>query len=336
MASNYTTSVAPSPPRPESQTHRLAAAKFNFNNGRPKTTSPNPIPTIGLITGLFSTGKPCADLFFIVIKPEKVSPAEVEATRMYLKQLQPAAPRLNIHLSSVYIAVIKFELMDALNKMVKSLQEDKWIMGALNKNFRPPLEGSLRTPIFSRPALIAAMAIERYERDPNYKLLHDRVTDVYVEHLKSDIKILKQKLMQSDIDEDDRCCLGFEITDAKFYPHHQCHFGNIYQIIAFADHPNVGELAKLQWKTMVEDMKKLALGLLVSELNEGPWKGKFEEKGYGDVVPHLVLWCICRGLISNGRNLLKSFLDNGGEIDAEHVMEAVISEEEYQKLAVVD
>ncbi|TQD72763.1 hypothetical protein C1H46_041682 [Malus baccata] len=126
------------------------------------------------------------------------------------------------------------------------------------------------------------MAIERYERDPNYKLLHDRVTDVYVEHLKSDIKILKQKLMQSDIDDDDRCCLGFEITDAawncftansmnahiisatsllesiakKFYPHHQCHFGSIYQIIAFADHPNVGELAELQWKTMVEDMKK--------------------------------------------------------------------------------
>ncbi|KAM1025803.1 hypothetical protein ACFX13_039556 [Malus domestica] len=60
------------------------------------------------------------------------------------------------------------------------------------------------------------MAIERYERGPNYKLLRDRVTDVYVERLKSDIKILKQKLMQSDIDDDDRCCLGFEITDAAW------------------------------------------------------------------------------------------------------------------------
>ncbi|TQD72762.1 hypothetical protein C1H46_041684 [Malus baccata] len=75
MASNYTTIVAPSPLRPESITHRLAAANVNFNNGRAKTTSPNPIPMIGLITGLFSTGNPCADLFFNVIKPEKVSPA---------------------------------------------------------------------------------------------------------------------------------------------------------------------------------------------------------------------------------------------------------------------
>ncbi|KAM1788819.1 hypothetical protein ACFX11_039055 [Malus domestica] len=65
-------------------------------------------------------------------------------------------------------------------------------------------------------AEITTMAIERYERDSNYKLLRDRVTDVYVEHLKSDIKILKQKLMQSDIDDDDRCCLGFEITDAAW------------------------------------------------------------------------------------------------------------------------
>ena len=34
----------------------------------------------------------------------------------------------SIHLSSVYIVVIKFELVDALNKVVKSLQEDKlWV-----------------------------------------------------------------------------------------------------------------------------------------------------------------------------------------------------------------
>ncbi|PQQ03994.1 uncharacterized protein Pyn_19359 [Prunus yedoensis var. nudiflora] len=85
--------------------------------------------------------------------------------------------------------------------------------------------------------------------------------------------------------------------------------------------------------------------LYEAKLNE------FKEQGYGDnAVPHILLWNIrdwnmprieenhpgvtlLRGF---SENLLKSFLDNGGEIGLSHVMEAAIADKEYQALSVVD
>ncbi|CAN6578476.1 unnamed protein product [Malus baccata var. baccata] len=82
---------------------------------------------------------------------------------------------------------------------------------------------------------------------------------------------------------------------------------------------------------------------------------KLTEKGYGDVVPQLVYWNLAdkyfqdegRPLIPYtqpgvtivcdfSKNLLKTFLENDGEIGPDKVMEAAISDEEYQQLAVVD
>ncbi|KAI5312389.1 hypothetical protein L3X38_041562 [Prunus dulcis] len=98
----------------------------------------------------------------------------------------------------------------------------------------------------------------------------------------------------------------------------------------------------------------VSLGLLVSELSEETaWKGKseFKEQGYGDnAVPHILLWnigywnklCIEEHhpgvtLLSGfSENLLKSFLDNGGEIGRCHLMEAAIADKEDQALSVVD
>ncbi|CAL8173877.1 unnamed protein product [Prunus armeniaca] len=80
-------------------------------------------------------------------------------------------------------------------------------------------------------------------------------------------------------------------------------------------------------------------------------QSEFKEQGYGDnAVPHILLWnmgdwnkpCIeehhpgvtlLRGFFEN---LLKSFLDNGGEIGRRHLMEAAIADKEYQALSVVD
>ncbi|XP_034227592.1 uncharacterized protein LOC117636976 [Prunus dulcis] len=78
---------------------------------------------------------------------------------------------------------------------------------------------------------------------------------------------------------------------------------------------------------------------------------EFKEQGYGDnAVPHILLWnmgdwnkpCIeehHRGvtlLRGFSENLLKSFLDNGGEIGRRRLMEAAIADKEYQALSVVD
>ncbi|KAM1254859.1 hypothetical protein ACFX2G_029752 [Malus domestica] len=77
----------------------------------------------------------------------------------------------------------------------------------------------------------------------------------------------------------------------------------------------------------------------------------FKDKGYGDdAVPHILFWDIwCWELPSIAlprpgvtllrgwsNNLVRSFLENGGEIGPHHVMEAAFSDKHFQALAVVD
>ncbi|BFG38456.1 hypothetical protein CerSpe_247300 [Prunus speciosa] len=77
---------------------------------------------------------------------------------------------------------------------------------------------------------------------------------------------------------------------------------------------------------------------------------KFKDNGYGDVVPQIVFWNVSNVIPTSVRsiqqgvamlcgfntNLIKSFLDNDGEIGPDHVMEAAISDPGYQNLVVVD
>ncbi|KAH6798016.1 Uncharacterized conserved protein UCP015417 [Perilla frutescens var. hirtella] len=235
-----------------------------------------------------------------------------------------------------------------------------------------------------------------------------------------------------------------------------------HQIIAALDDVDGGQVAELQWKRMVDDMAKIgklnnclaicdvsgsmygipmevsvALGMLVSELSEEPWKGKlitfsqnpklqivegeslkakklfvsemdwgmntdfqkvfdvllevavkgklkgeemikrlfvfsdmefdeaslnpwetdyeaivrkYTEKGYGECVPEIVFWNLRDSratpvpanqpgvaLVSGfSKNLITLFLENGGIVDPEAVMEAAISGKIYEKLTVLD
>ncbi|KAB2631329.1 hypothetical protein D8674_008848 [Pyrus ussuriensis x Pyrus communis] len=81
-------------------------------------------------------------------------------------------------------------------------------------------------------------------------------------------------------------------------------------------------------------------------------RSMFEDKGYGDdAVPHIVFWDFWGGyhspsfdfphrgvtvLRGYSKNLIKSFLDNGGDFRPHHLMEVAIADKEYQTLAVVD
>ncbi|XP_073055288.1 uncharacterized protein [Primulina eburnea] len=235
-----------------------------------------------------------------------------------------------------------------------------------------------------------------------------------------------------------------------------------HEIIAALGDGDGGQVAELQWKRMVEDMAKkgklsnslaicdvsgsmegipmevsVALGVLLSELSQNPWKGKiitfsqdptlhiikgdslksktsfvrnmewgmntdlqkvfdlilqvamkggltadqivkrlfvfsdmefdqasnvpwetdheaivrkFRGCGYGDCVPEIVFWNLRDSratpvpgnkagvaLVSGfSKNLMSLFLENGGKLNPESVMEAAISGEEYKKLVVVD
>ncbi|CAL2261176.1 unnamed protein product [Prunus armeniaca] len=207
------------------------------------------------------------------------------------------------------------------------------------------------------------MAVERYERDPEYRFLHEFISDIFAECLKSYI----EKLKHSD-DYDDEKDNWSKITDAatsclsmgtnfndptllrqsiarkevllpldkldkayesenrvveKYLEEVKAGKSKIapdallpHQIIRYVNHWNFGQVAELQWKAMVEGIKKqgklnskkilnnclavcnlrdmfkpgmhsmdLTVGftLLMSELNEEPWKGK--------VIHFRVPWC---------------------------------------------
>ncbi|PQP92834.1 uncharacterized protein Pyn_36970 [Prunus yedoensis var. nudiflora] len=109
----------------------------------------------------------------------------------------------------------------------------------------------------------------------------------------------------------------------------------IKKVFVFTDHVRFGGCST-SWKTLYEETRS-----------------KFKKQGYGDdAMPHILLWQIydlggwmCRIeephpgvtlLAGISDTLIKSFLDNGGEIGRRHLMEAAIADKEYQNLCVVD
>ncbi|KAI7982054.1 Uncharacterized protein L728 [Camellia lanceoleosa] len=77
---------------------------------------------------------------------------------------------------------------------------------------------------------------------------------------------------------------------------------------------------------------------------------KFREKGCGSAVPEIVFWNLRDSratpvpsnqkgvaLVSGfSKNLMTIFLEEGGDLNPEAVMEAAIAGEEYKKLVVLD
>ncbi|KAL6585601.1 hypothetical protein OROMI_002245 [Orobanche minor] len=93
------------------------------------------------------------------------------------------------------------------------------------------------------------------------------------------------------------------------------------------------------------------------QASEKPWETdyqaivrKFRKKGYGNCVPEIVFWNLRDSratpvpakqpgvaLVSGySKNLMTLFLEGGGVMDPEAVMDAAIAGKEYQKLVVVD
>ncbi|KAK1270623.1 hypothetical protein QJS04_geneDACA021617 [Acorus gramineus] len=126
-------------------------------------------------------------------------------------------------------------------------------------------------------ASAAKKAIERYERDPDYRFLYDLVCDFFAASLAADMERLKSGKLYE---------IGDRHAAGALLPH---------EILAEAH----SEVAELQWRRMVSDLQEkgklknciavcdvsgsmsgtpmdvcVALGMLVAELSEEPWKGK--------------------------------------------------------------
>ncbi|KAK7346571.1 hypothetical protein VNO80_21093 [Phaseolus coccineus] len=181
---------------------------------------------------------------------------------------------------------------------------------------------------------LAKKLVDRYTSDPDFRFLHDRVSDYFAEWLRKDLEFLKsgsyneyvgveeahytyrvrdrlrkevlvplrKALELPEVEILEACAERFEayVEDVKsgkstiaagaLLPH---------EIIKSLDDGDGGDVAELQWKRVVDDLVKkgkmksclavcdvsgsmtgvpmdvcVALGLLVSELCEEPWKGK--------------------------------------------------------------
>ncbi|KAE9453038.1 hypothetical protein C3L33_15061, partial [Rhododendron williamsianum] len=158
-----------------------------------------------------------------------------------------------------------------------------------------------------------------YNRDPEYRFLHDRVSDLFAELLKSDMEsyrageLCKIGLaakwcpnLDSSFDQATLICESVARSDSwsigkgeEREEHDRAGALLPHEIIESLNDWTGSEVAELQWKRMVDDMAKkgkltncmsvcdvsgsmsgipmevsVALGLLISELSEEPWKGK--------------------------------------------------------------
>ncbi|PQP91737.1 uncharacterized protein Pyn_08228 [Prunus yedoensis var. nudiflora] len=154
---------------------------------------------------------PCHHLFFGVVEPEPNSPgARFEASCADLKQLLPLAwshdPLTTLKL--IRNLMVPYHTDNGDQKFNKAFYLS---MNWLHQNHPKTFISNLApfTEVYGNFFFLAKMLcfllegqkfLERYEHDPDYKLLYDSVCDFFVENLECDIEKLKrQKLKHPDI-----------------------------------------------------------------------------------------------------------------------------------------
>ncbi|XP_008235412.1 PREDICTED: uncharacterized protein LOC103334244 [Prunus mume] len=168
-----------------------------------------------------SYGDPCLDLFFNSLRPDDRGYTKV--CLKYLKQLLPLAWSHNplttlklIFSAQTYgVEGMKFDtavlwlhhnhpntLLRNLHSLVNSVSygEGLYTLVQILSNLLVQKRGGQDNDAAAHP--------ERYDLDPDYRLLHDRVIDIFVELLKSDIDKMKHhklklKFLNDDDDLDD-------------------------------------------------------------------------------------------------------------------------------------
>ncbi|VVA33884.1 PREDICTED: LOW QUALITY PROTEIN [Prunus dulcis] len=176
-----------------------------------------------------SYGDPCLDLFFDALRPEY---RDVNPCLKYLEQLLPLAwshdPLTTLKLiftfHSLYFSERKFDtaLLWLLHNHPKTLLRNLHSIADFPFFDCPGRESwslvqILYNVLVQKPdgqvhdaATHPHLHPERYHRDPDYRLLHDRVIHIFVERLKSDI----DKMEQSDyISDAAACCTSTLLWD---------------------------------------------------------------------------------------------------------------------------
>ncbi|KAM1451757.1 hypothetical protein ACFX2I_038824 [Malus domestica] len=302
-----------------------------------RSSSRTPLMEMGFSTAestlQLSSGDPCLDIFFNIVIPadydnyghyefatasiKSYPPALKAEAAVWLHQNHPKTLLCNIApIASSFGSMGLYSLVELLHRLLQG-QDGRW--GTLK-----PLEK------------LTKKAVEMYEGDADYKLLHDRVTDVFVECLESDIQKLKGQFKHdylkyyvsddSDDDDVDDCFLT-----GNHYESYAARATLLWESIARKVFPpaSYAEEYKEDYESRVVDrLRKEVLAPLYKYTCSGyngwnSWKVK-EEKGDDNLI---------------GQVSFKDIWDKekGWKVDRQnHVMEASISGKEYLSLVVVD
>ncbi|PQM36434.1 uncharacterized protein Pyn_25343 [Prunus yedoensis var. nudiflora] len=200
----------------------------------PTTTLVGPPDLTRLTNKVFpSYGNPCLDLFYQVVPDAADAGAD---SHKYLKQLLPVAWSHNPSTTLKFICNIlnvsgkndedgfytaafwlhqnhPKTLACNVPSIAGSLGDLTTLLGILYRILqgqdRPLhlcLDGDIRnvSAAGSKTILaLARMAVERYQRDPDYRFLHDRISDIFADCLKSDIQNLNKHQQQNINDDED-------------------------------------------------------------------------------------------------------------------------------------
>ncbi|KAL6177890.1 hypothetical protein ACLB2K_049411 [Fragaria x ananassa] len=143
---------------------------------------------------------------------------------------------------------------------------------------------------------MAKKVVSRYQQDSNFQLLHEQISEVFAECLRSDMECLKKnqrnkislaaKWCPSLDSSFNKATLLCESIDKKVFPRelYPEYEGLEEAHYAYRVRDRLRKLGKLRTCVAVFDVSRsmdgtpmevcVSLGLLVSELSEEPWKGK--------------------------------------------------------------
>nr|GLL41159.1 uncharacterized protein LOC109185905 isoform X2 [Ipomoea trifida] len=242
---------------------------------------------------------------------------------------------------------IPMDVSVALGILISELSEEPWKGNLITFSADPQLHKIKGETLLEKTAFVKTMD---WGMNTNFQKAFDRILEIAVEGKLSQEQMIRRVFVFSDM-EFDEVRRVFDFNDMEFNEFSE-NSGEVSE--------NSGEVSENSGEVSENPLEVSENPLEVSEnpgeVSENSWETdyeaiqrKFREKGFTN-VPEVVFWNLRASkstpvvanqsgvaLVSGfSKNLLTIFLENGGIVNPEEVMELAISGEEYKKLAVLD
>ncbi|XP_031110671.1 flagellar attachment zone protein 1-like [Ipomoea triloba] len=242
---------------------------------------------------------------------------------------------------------IPMDVSVALGILVSELSEEPWKGNLITFSADPQLHKIKGETLLEKTAFVKTMD---WGMNTNFQKAFDRILEIAVEGKLSQEQMIRRVFVFSDM-EFDEVRRVFDFSDMEFDEVSENPLEVSENPLEVSENPlEVSENPLEVSENPLEGSENPLEG------SENSWETdyeviqrKFREKGFTN-VPEVVFWNLRASrstpvvanqsgvaLVSGfSKNLLTIFLENGGIVNPEEVMELAISGEEYKKLAVLD